>query len=161
MGFEARYSDLLYYNNVQVMCPHITDRGTMWTKMKSISQVICDVLEWILAIIVCIGIVITIITFLQEVIPFAAGGATPDSFLIFLGNVFNIVVGVEFLKMLCKPSSDNVIEVLIFLVTRHMIIGTSTSLDDLFSIIGIALLFLVRSYLRKIKARSKKESADS
>lgn len=134
----------------------------MLTKVKAISQKICDVLEWVLAIIVCIGIVITIVTYVPEIVTFATDGATPDSFLIFLEHVFTIVVGVEFLKMLCKPSSDNVIEVLIFLVTRHMIIGSSTSLDDLFSIIGIVLLFLVRSYLRKLKARgARKEPADS
>lgn len=129
----------------------------MWAKIRSVSQKICDILEWALAIIVCAGILITIVRFVPEILSFAAGGARPDSFLIFLGNVFNIVVGVEFLKMLCKPSSDNVIEVLIFLVTRHMIIGTSSSLDDLFSITGIALLFVVRSYLRKNKAKANDE----
>lgn len=129
----------------------------MRTKIRSVSQKICDILEWALAVIVCAGILVTIVRFVPEIYTFAIDGAKPDSFLIFLGNVFNIVVGVEFLKMLCKPSSDNVIEVLIFLVTRHMIIGTSSSLDDLFSMVGIALLFVVRSYLRKIKAQTDDE----
>lgn len=134
----------------------------MWTRIRSISQKICDALEWVLAVIVCIGIVITIVRFVPEILPFATGATTPDSFLIFLEKVFTIVVGVEFLKMLCKPSSDNVIEVLIFLVTRHMIIGSTTSLEDLFSIIGIVLLFLVRSYLRRVKAQAEnKGQADS
>lgn len=127
----------------------------MWGWIRSVSQKICDVLEWVLAIIVCIGIVITIIRFVPGILTFASGSATPEAFLSFLEEVFTIVVGVEFLKMLCKPSSDNVIEVLIFLVTRHMIIGATSSLEDLFSIIGIALLFVVRRHLRKAKAQAQ------
>lgn len=40
-------------------------------------------------------------------------------FLIFLEDMFSLVVGIEFIKMLCRPSADNVIEVLIFLTARH------------------------------------------
>lgn len=44
-------------------------------------------------------------------------------FLIFLEDMFSLVVGIEFIKMLCQPSADNVIEVLIFLTARHMIVA--------------------------------------
>ena len=44
-------------------------------------------------------------------------------FLIFLEDMFSLVVGIEFIKMLCRPSADNVIEVLIFLTARHMIVA--------------------------------------
>lgn len=132
----------------------------MWIKIKSVSQKICDVLELILAVIVCIAIAITIIRFIPHAASFLHAGATVAAFMEFLEEVFAIVIGVEFLQMLCKPSSENVIEVLIFLVTRHMIIGDTSSLEDLLSIISIALLFLVRSYLRKSKAREKTDASN-
>ena len=35
-----------------------------------------------------------------------------EAFLTFVGYVFNILIGIEFLKMLCQPSGDTVLEVL-------------------------------------------------
>ncbi len=127
----------------------------MWSKIRSVSQKICDALEWVLAVIVFIGIATAIIRFVPNILIFASKSTTPHDFLTYLEDVFTIVVGVEFLKMLCKPSSDNVIEVLIFLVTRHMIIGDTSSFEDLLSIVGIALLFVVRRHLRKAKEQSQ------
>lgn len=58
-------------------------------------------------------------------------------FLIFLEDMFSLVVGIEFIKMLCRPSADNVIEVLIFLTARHMIVGGSSSLDIFLSVLSV------------------------
>jgi hypothetical protein len=63
--------------------------------------------------------------------------------------------------MLCKPKSDTIIEVLIFLEARHMIIGDTTSQQDLLSIISITLLFLLQAFLQSRAARKKKEADSS
>lgn len=77
-------------------------------------------------------------------------------FLIFLEDMFSLVVGIEFIKMLCRPSADNVIEVLIFLTARHMIVGGSSSLDIFLSVLSVALLYGVRYGLRLMKRRTGK-----
>lgn len=77
-------------------------------------------------------------------------------FLIFLEDMFSLVVGIEFIKMLCRPSADNVIEVLIFLTARHMIVGGSSSLDIFLSVLSVALLYGVRYGLRLMKRRTRK-----
>lgn len=77
-------------------------------------------------------------------------------FLIFLEDMFSLVVGIEFIKMLCRPSADNVIEVLIFLTARHMIVGGSSSLDIFLSVLSVALLYGVRYGLRLMKRRAGK-----
>ncbi len=79
----------------------------------------------------------------------------------FLEEIFYIIIAVEFLKMLCKPKSDTIIEVLIFLEARHMIIGDTTSQQDLLSIISITLLFLLQAFLQSRAARKKKEADSS
>lgn len=43
----------------------------------------------------------------------------------FLDAVLGVVIGVEFLKMLCKPNTANIIEALIFVIARHMIVQTT------------------------------------
>ena len=67
----------------------------------------------------------------------------------FLEQVFAIVIGVEFLKMLCRPNSDNILETIIFLVARHMIMaGDTTPIDYLVSTVCIVILCFVRRYLK-------------
>ncbi len=61
------------------------------------------------------------------------------AFLLYLDAVFNVVIGIEFMKMLCKPSSANIIEVLIFLIARHMIVTSTTPLEDLLSVLSIGV----------------------
>ena len=73
------------------------------------------------------------------------------AFLHFLDAVFNVVIGLEFIKMLCKPSSANIIEVLIFLISRHMILQTTTAMEDLLAVISIGILFLFRRFMLATK----------
>ena len=70
-----------------------------------------------------------------------------ESFNRFLALALNIVVGIEFLKMLCRHSMDAVIEVLLFTLARQLIVTQHSMLEGLLCIIGIAILFVVRKFL--------------
>lgn len=118
---------------------------------------LCDVFEIIISILVGLGIIATLVTYIFPgmMILFDSGTGT-DHFMTYLGDIFNIVVGLEFMKMLCKPSSDNVIEVLVFLVSRHMIIEAHTAPDIFLSVVSVTILFLLRRALHIIKYRDIK-----
>lgn len=70
-----------------------------------------------------------------------------DQFTHFLELALNIVVGIEFLKMLCRHSMDAVIEVLLFTLARHLIVNQHSMVEGLLCIVSIAILFVVRKYL--------------
>ena len=70
-----------------------------------------------------------------------------ENFNHFLELVLNIVVGIEFLKMLCRHSMDAVIEVLLFTLARQLIVTQHSMLEGLLCIVGIAVLFVVRKFL--------------
>lgn len=70
-----------------------------------------------------------------------------ENFTHFLELALNIVVGIEFLKMLCRHNMDAVIEVLLFTLARHLIINQHSMVEGLLCIISIAILFVVRKYL--------------
>ena len=57
--------------------------------------------------------------------------------------------------MLCQPSADTVLEVLIFLVSRHMIIGDTSAFEDFVSIVSIALLFAIKNTFRFRRRRER------
>ena len=107
----------------------------------------CDVLELVMAVAVVVAIVVAVISLWQPFMDFIGNRFDNEAFLTFVGFVFNILIGIEFLKMLSHPSSDTVLEVLIFLVARHMVIEHTTVWENLISIISIAALFAMKKYL--------------
>lgn len=65
----------------------------------------------------------------------------------FLQSALGLVVGVEFVKMLVRHTPDNVIEVLIFAMSRHLIVYHLEVWEWLVGVIAIAVLFAVRKFL--------------
>ena len=115
---------------------------------------ISEIMELIMAFVVAISIAIAIFRFFPEISTLLH--STESSALIhFLEELFYIIIAIEFLKMLCKPNADTIIEVLIFLEARHMIIGETTSAQDLLSIICIVMLFLLQIFLQRMKVPKK------
>lgn len=117
-------------------------------KAKKIILVLCDGLELIGAGLVLIGILFSIFSLITNTELFGQLLTDTSAFKQYLDQIFMLVIGIEFLVMLCKPSSENVIEVLIFLVARHMIVGDTTPYQDFASVFSVALLCVVRRYLR-------------
>lgn len=65
----------------------------------------------------------------------------------FLKYMFDIIIGIELLKMLCRHDLDSVVEVLLFSVAREMIIEHMPIYFTLIGILAIAVLFLIRKFL--------------
>ena len=64
----------------------------------------------------------------------------------FLERALDIVIGVEFIKMLAKHSPGSSLEVLLYAIARHMVVGHESALDNLISVGAIALIFVVRKF---------------
>lgn len=75
------------------------------------------------------------------------GGGDTELFSTFLGNAFQIVIGIEFIKMLCKHTPATVVEVLMFAIARQMVVEHSTPFENLVCIAGITVLFAIRRFL--------------
>ncbi len=130
----------------------------MLKKLRENLYTICNYLELLMAIVVIAGIVIAAFGLKTEILQFWNHRGQAGAFYVFLDAVFEIVISIEFLKMLCQPSADTVLEVLIFLVSRHMIIGETSPFEDLISIVSIALLFAIKKYIRIPAKKGKMHS---
>lgn len=123
----------------------------MQEKTRKAIQKACDIIELVIALAVGLGLLISVILYIPLGIKLLTSSSDTAPFLLFLEDMFNFIVGVEFIKMLCKPSAENVIEVLVFLVARHMILGTNSAVDILLSVLAVALLYGTRLLLRHFK----------
>ena len=113
----------------------------MWDKVRKALYKACESLELLMVAAVICGIVVAVITLWPELLHYWNNRMSEGAFLKYLDAVFNVVIGIEFMKMLCRPNSANIIEVLIFLIARHMIVQTTTPL---------AILMRIRSHMCRI-----------
>lgn len=122
---------------------------------KKNMQRLCESLEMAVAVIVLVGIVMSIFSLLSDFEIFRLMIEDTAKFRPFLEDIFVIVIGIEFLQMLCRPNSDNIMEILIFLVARHMIVGETTPFEDFISVISVGLLCVLRRYLHVAGEKEK------
>ena len=89
-----------------------------------------SLLEVIISVLVLIGLVISSIPVAKEMLSLWQSGST-DAFQTFLGHAFNLVIGIEFIKMLAKHSPGSALEVLLYAIARNMILGHGSARADL------------------------------
>ena len=76
----------------------------------------------------------------------------------FMKKSFDLVIGIELLKMFCRHDLDSVVEVLLFAVARQVIIEHTSMVDNLLCMLSVAILFCIRKFLF-VSALDKKEPA--
>ena len=126
----------------------------MTEKLDKMKQYLANLSEWlehVMAAIVLIAIVIAIISLWAPFKEFLHTSTESGAFLKYMASVFDIVIGIEFFKLLCKPRKDTMLEVLMFVIARHMIIEHTTAFENLLSITAISILIIVDRYFLKSK----------
>ena len=74
-----------------------------------------------------------------------------------LSMAFSLVIGVEFVRMLCKHTADTVVDVLLFVTSRHIILYNEGMIEMLIGIAVIAGLFGIKKYLIGKKRQSESD----
>ena len=78
--------------------------------------------EIVLSIVILIVIALTGIRLIYTITEISVLDMDIDFFTEFLANALSLVVGVEFVKMLCRHSAQTVVEVLLFATARQMVV---------------------------------------
>ena len=70
-----------------------------------------------------------------------------ESLVMVLDKAITLAIGAELIKMLCKHTPETIIEVLAFALARQLIVGHTSPLENLITVVAIAILFVVRRFL--------------
>lgn len=119
----------------------------MLQKLQSKKFRFLDYLEFAISVMLTIGIIIMgkhLITQIFEM-PFVEDVNT--YFSDFLGNALNLVIGLEFIKMLNSHNPELVIDVLIYAIARSLVVQHPDTLEILLGVISITILFIVRKFV--------------
>ena len=103
------------------------------------------ILEVVLSGIVLAALLMGIVP-LVELMPGLLTDADSLEIRTFLERALDIVIGIEFIKMLAKHSPGSSLEVLLYAIARHMVVGHESALENLLSVGAIALIFIVRKF---------------
>ena len=106
-----------------------------------------SVLEIVISALVLVAFVIAGVRTVGEVAGIAFSSNVADDFNTVLGHALNLVIGVEFIKMLAKHTPGSAIEVLVFAIARQMVVQHTTPMENLITIVTIGLLFFIRKFL--------------
>ncbi len=110
-----------------------------------------EIFEKVLAGIILAGILVAgvqlAIELFFDVVQWAKTGTYCVDFKTLLAGAIQLIIGIEFVRMLSNHSATGAIEVVLFVIAKSIIVGDYTSLEMLLGVASIALLFVIRKYL--------------
>ena len=111
-------------------------RNALHRKEEQVKQVFRDqvaeaagLLEVALSAIVLVALLLSIVPLL-ELMPGLLTHGDSVEVREFLERALDIVIGIEFIKMLAKHSPGSVLEVLLYAIARHMIVGHEDAVQN-------------------------------
>ena len=126
--------------------PHSSHVESRWrTQLRNRIIQASSLLEVLLSGLVLIGLLLSVVPLIRWM-PGLLSDGNEAEIRTFLERSLDIVIGIEFIKMLAKHSPGSSLEVLLYAIARHMVVGHESALDNLISVGAIALIFVVRKF---------------
>lgn len=107
---------------------------------------VAGVIEIVVSVLILVAIVLSIFSLLQDYGAIANESGSIDLSL-FLNHALLLVVGVEFIKMVIRHSPGSAIEVLLYAITRQLIIAHGSIWETLIGVAALAGIFAIRRFL--------------
>ena len=109
-------------------------------------ELVTEIFEIAVAVIVLVGFVLSVMPIVRDM-PALLDSSNEYTFHIFLEHAFNLVIGIEFIRMLIKHTPGSALEVLLFAIARHMVLSDESALELVLGVASIAGIFAIRKYL--------------
>jgi hypothetical protein len=103
--------------------------------------------ELFISVIVGLGIIVFAVKLVVEFADLEYLKSSSASLVAVLDKAIILAIGAEFIKMLCKHTPETIIEVLAFALAKSLIVTHTTPLENLITVIAIAVLFAIRRFL--------------
>lgn len=129
------------------MMKHTSNPPPMKWKIRLYLSNIASFLEIFLAMLLALTLAICSVQVIPTIFKLRISMETVSVFHEFLEALFELVIGVEALKLLCKHTPGSALEVLLFTIAREMIVTHTTPEQNLVVVISIAIIFAIRRFM--------------
>ena len=109
-------------------------------------KILTKIMEFVIAVLLACGVIIMIVQLIFSIGELPDLGTYPN-YDDLLTACFNLIIGVELIRMLYLHTPITVFEVLLFAIARQIIIDHSSPVNSLIGVIAIAILFATRKFL--------------
>ena len=103
-------------------------------------------LEFIISFVLAAGIIILLVQLILSM-PNVPDLNIYPNYEDLVETCFNLIIGVELIRMLYQHKPSTVFEVLLFAIARQVIMAHNNPVSSLIGVISIALLFATRKFL--------------
>ena len=107
--------------------------------------------ELIVSVIIAIVAIFMLFNLISQILETDISLMTSSDFSTFLSSMLTVVVGLEFVKLLCRHKIENLIDVLMLAISRQMVVEHLDTLQMLIGVISVILLIVVKKIFKKDK----------
>lgn len=118
----------------------------MREKITVFVSYVAGFLEFVITMMLAVGVGISCYRLIGGILHFPGVETFPE-YQDLLTVCFNLIIGVELIRMMYYHTADMVFEVLVFAIARQIIIDHSSAVTNLLGVISISILFGTRKYL--------------
>lgn len=122
-------------------------QGDLIHKITGHLEHLMDIFEIGIAVIVAVGFIASIRPLLVGLPLLGSVSSGTEAYRHFLESALDLVIGIEFIKMLIKHTPGSVVEVLLFALSRHMVLEGGNAMENLLTVCAIAVIFGIRRFL--------------
>lgn len=119
----------------------------MIERVLTVSYNIMKVVELFVALLLTAAVIIYCIRILPDFYAATMGGTGLEDLSSIISAAFSLIIGIEFIKMICKPTTGTVVEVLMFAIARGLIVDHASGFTSLLGVLSIAALFATKKFL--------------
>lgn len=118
----------------------------MKERVRELVHALSIIFELLVGVLLLVALFAALVGLVQNLSP-AQLVRDPELFSDFLSLASTLVIGVEFVNMLCNHSMGAVIEIMLLAIARQMIVNHTGPLENLLAVLSVGMLYLFRKYL--------------
>ena len=116
-------------------------------KLKNIILRISSYMEITIALFLVVITIALFGKFIYAVILEGPGAWNQGTIHTIVQDSFNLIIALEFIRMLLKHSIGSILEIVLFSVARGLIVDHSTGIETVLIVFALGLVLLIRKYL--------------
>lgn len=113
--------------------------------LQTIMQKMASYVELVLSAFLLLVVVVLSVRLIAQSVPQV--WSQQIDVMYYLESAMTLAIGIEFVKMLCTHTPETIIEILLFAISRQMIVEHLSAAETILGVGAIAGLFAVRKYL--------------
>lgn len=113
--------------------------------LQKIMQKMASYMELVLSVFLLLTVIVLTVRLIAQSVPQV--WSQQIEVMYYLESAMTLAIGIEFVKMLCTHTPETIIEILLFAISRQMIVEHLSATETILGVGAIAGLFAVRKYL--------------